>query len=163
MVDLEIVPEDGASKKIVLRNIPEEETITIGMEDIPTENISFDQEIAQSYAINLEGFNFTNGTLTVTAKGTELYKCPTWNFTARTCPGNWVRVMSLVPGQEYSVDLFPGHDLGHFFLCGHAERIVGRRFRNAQCLEYLCHLPSCLHGWGISPDLYVAGNCSADF
>ena len=64
----------------------------------------------QSYSIDPTNLSFANATVTVTAKGTQLYKCPDWNFTSQTCiDGNWTLFKSdLVPGQEYNFTLTAG-------------------------------------------------------
>ena len=58
------------------------------------------------YAIN-PVVNFTQGTVTLTAKGHLLMKCKEWDFNSRTCNGNWSRIMSLTPGQEYALTITP--------------------------------------------------------
>ncbi|MCK4589617.1 MAG: hypothetical protein KAT77_04180 [Nanoarchaeota archaeon] len=58
------------------------------------------------YAIDPSRFNFTNATVTVTAKGTSLYKCKDWNFSTQSCYGNWTLLKSdLIPGQDYTFTL----------------------------------------------------------
>ena len=55
------------------------------------------------FAVDPTALNATNVTLTVTAQGTELYKCRDWNFTAQTCTGDWIKVQDLVPNENYTV------------------------------------------------------------
>jgi len=72
-------------------------------------NISFDTfpypGFLQAYAIDPRGI--TGGRATVVAKGSSVYKCKDWNFTTRTCHGDWVFLKSVVPGQEYTIDIDP--------------------------------------------------------
>ncbi|MBU5557737.1 MAG: PGF-pre-PGF domain-containing protein [Candidatus Aenigmarchaeota archaeon] len=59
------------------------------------------------YAIDPTTLNFTEATVTVTAKGDELWKCKDWDFEARSCKGMWNYLMNIVPGQDYSFILTP--------------------------------------------------------
>ncbi|MEM4247519.1 MAG: LamG-like jellyroll fold domain-containing protein, partial [Candidatus Woesearchaeota archaeon] len=62
---------------------------------------------ANSFAIDLSGLNFTSATITTVAQQPELYKCKEWDFSAQSCNGNWVKLMDLMPGKEYSIVLGP--------------------------------------------------------
>ncbi|MBN1793027.1 DUF2341 domain-containing protein [Candidatus Woesearchaeota archaeon] len=87
--------------------------LDLRVEEVPlasikeTEEDRIGSEIISAYAIDPTRLNFTRGTLTATANGRELWKCAEWNFTARTCEGNWAKVMSLKPGQDYELLLSP--------------------------------------------------------
>ena len=39
------------------------------------------------------------------ASGTELYRCRQWDFQNRICGGEWSKLMDIVPGQEYTVNV----------------------------------------------------------
>lgn len=65
------------------------------------------KQTLQTYAIDPEDLSFTNATLKITAKGSELYKCALWNFTTQTCNGDWVLHKRITPGQEYEVLITP--------------------------------------------------------
>ena len=87
-------------KDIVIKN----STIDFGIEEVDLK----DKGYIQSYAIDPVKLNFTNATVTVTAKGNNLYKCKEWNFTNQTCYGEWELFKEdLIPGQEYSFMLDP--------------------------------------------------------
>ncbi|MEA3430520.1 MAG: hypothetical protein U9R08_04570, partial [Nanoarchaeota archaeon] len=60
------------------------------------------------YSIDPTPSKFTEATVTVTATGTELYKCKDWNFDEQHCYGEWVLFQTgLIPGQEYTFILTP--------------------------------------------------------
>ncbi len=91
----------SAVKQIDFRSIEYKGAINLGIEDVEIE------DYIQSYAIDPAMLNFTNATVTATAKGTELYKCKEWNFTAQKCFGSWVKIMDIKPGQNYTFLLTP--------------------------------------------------------
>ncbi|MEA3430533.1 MAG: hypothetical protein U9R08_04635, partial [Nanoarchaeota archaeon] len=83
--------------------IYEDFTADIKIDDVP----EFDNYV-EVYAIDPTNLNFTNATVTVTATGTELYKCKDWNFATQTCFGTWSLFKSdLIPGQDYTFILTP--------------------------------------------------------
>lgn len=57
------------------------------------------------FAIDPEKINFQNATMTKIAKGKALYKCKNWDYANDMCLGTWVKIIDLVPGQEYSLEL----------------------------------------------------------
>jgi len=61
-----------------------------------------------AYAIDTGKLNFTNATVTVTAKGNKLWKCQLWNFSTQQCYGTWKKLQSVTPGKEYNITLTPG-------------------------------------------------------
>ena len=61
----------------------------------------------QVYAIDPTELNFINATVTTTAQGSELYKCREWNFKKRECTGEWVKLMDIIPGENYDILLTP--------------------------------------------------------
>jgi len=61
----------------------------------------------QAYEIDPTGINFSNASVTVTAKGDVLYKCRDWNYSEKTCRGEWIEYMQLNPGEEYTFVLTP--------------------------------------------------------
>ena len=63
----------------------------------------FGKSTAQAYAIDPSSFEFSEGEITVIAKGTELYKCAEWNYEAQECSGKWRKLLELVPGEEYTL------------------------------------------------------------
>jgi len=83
--------------------VDSDSVINIGVDNVP----EFGSYV-KVYAIDPTQFNFTNATVTVTATGSELYKCKSWDFAAQTCTdGNWVKVMDITPGADYSFSLTP--------------------------------------------------------
>lgn len=49
------------------------------------------------------------GSFTVQAKGSKVYKCVQWDFANRICLGEWVNVLNVTPGEYYTLD-FNGAD-----------------------------------------------------
>jgi hypothetical protein len=81
-----------------------------GIENNEGVNIGFDDNIESSefvnmYAIDPSKVKFEKATVKVIAKGNELLKCKDWNFTEQKCYGQWIKLMDIVPGQEYSFTL----------------------------------------------------------
>ena len=105
--EIRIKPKTHPVKEIVIEDADIQETIKeiIKLDDVEEKGDL--SEFAQVYAID-PGLNFTSATVTVTAKGTELYKCKDWNFSTQSCYGNWALFKTgLVPGQVYSFTLTP--------------------------------------------------------
>jgi hypothetical protein len=83
--------------------VDSDSVINIGVDNVP----EFGSYV-KVYAIDPTQFNFTNATVTVTATGSELYKCKSWDFATQNCAdGNWVKLMDITPGQNYSFTLTP--------------------------------------------------------
>ncbi|MFH0876366.1 MAG: Ig-like domain-containing protein [archaeon] len=59
----------------------------------------------REFAIDPTEANFEEAEIKGAALGTQLWKCPGWNFTERTCYGSWHKIMDLIPGQEYSINI----------------------------------------------------------
>ena len=59
------------------------------------------------FAIDPARMDFTDGSITIQAAGTELYKCREWNFTEERCYGEWVKISDLAPGEFYNITLTP--------------------------------------------------------
>jgi len=95
-------------KKIVLSNVSIDANFSLGLDDVP-ESIPAPsgKKWEEVYAIDPARLNFTNGTVTAVAKGTELYKCKEWDFDAQACGGEWMFLMFITPGEEYSFVLTP--------------------------------------------------------
>ena len=87
--------------KISFNDLVPSASFDLGIESVPPKD-----GYQKIYAIDPEALNFTNATVTVTASGTELYKCAAWNFTTQTCEGNWTLIKEgLTPGQQYNVTI----------------------------------------------------------
>ena len=111
---VEIIPENRIFKRIVLKKLllNLSRSSSLGVDEIPSNNIGRDRglgrkNILKAFAIDASALNFTNGTLTGTAKGTELWKCKEWEFETQTCLGTWSKVMDLMPGQDYELEISP--------------------------------------------------------
>jgi hypothetical protein len=64
-----------------------------------------DGQFIESYAIDPSAVKFESAKFTTIAKGDSLYKCKEWNFTEQICHGEWIKLMDISPGQEYSFRL----------------------------------------------------------
>ncbi|MFC1800692.1 LamG domain-containing protein, partial [Nanoarchaeota archaeon] len=106
--NVKIKPKEHTIKEIEVHEAEVSSNVTefIDIDEVnETGNLS---RYVKVYAIDPTKFNFTNATVTVTATGTELYKCKEWNFSEQSCYGEWVLFKTgLVPGQEYSFVLTP--------------------------------------------------------
>ncbi len=60
---------------------------------------------ADSFALDPTKLNFTRAKLTKIAKGRVLYKCKDYDFKNRACKGEFKPIMTLVPGQKYSITI----------------------------------------------------------
>ncbi len=103
--DVEIEPEGHIVKKIHLKDVHITSDLTelVNLDDSPETGV-----FVEVYAIDPTALDFTEATVTVTAKGTQLYKCKDWNFASQACEGDWALFKTgLVPGQEYTFTLTP--------------------------------------------------------
>ena len=100
--DVEVLPSALPVKRIMFKDLNLEQTPELGLEELQ------EPEFVQSYAIDPTKLDFANATVTVTAKGTRLFKCPKWNFTEQSCNGKWVLFKKgLTPGKNYTFELTP--------------------------------------------------------
>ncbi|MCX6773380.1 MAG: DUF2341 domain-containing protein, partial [Candidatus Micrarchaeota archaeon] len=74
---------------------------------IKIDNPEDSQGHASLYAIDPTALNFTSANVTVSASGTELWKCKDWDFDAQSCNGEWVFLANIVPGEMYTFTLTP--------------------------------------------------------
>ncbi|MBW2984920.1 Ig-like domain-containing protein, partial [Candidatus Woesearchaeota archaeon] len=102
--NIKVKPREHPIKSIVVHDVDISSNITefIDIDDVP----EFGGYV-EVYAIDPTRFNFTEATVTVTAKGNALYKCKDWDFTTQTCHGEWVFLQSITPGQNYTFTLTP--------------------------------------------------------
>jgi hypothetical protein len=101
--DIELSPETGPVKSISMKGVSE-----AGQENnLRLAEVGNSPGFVQAYAIDPTEVNFTNATVTAVAKGTELYKCKDWDFPSQACYGEWVKLMDITPGEEYTFLLTP--------------------------------------------------------
>lgn len=100
--EVEVIANSGPVKKIVFYNLKNpSSSIDLGIDEVGVKD-----GFSKVYAIDPTRLEFDNATVTVTATGTELYKCKDWNFTEQSCFGSWVPFKTgLIPGQEYTFTL----------------------------------------------------------
>ena len=112
--DIKIKLEEGPIKEIFIKNMRNLNLTFLKIDNVPETTVPGAVEV---YAIDISTLNFTNATVTAIAKGNVLYKCKTWNFTARECedPCNgtkcelerWKKIMDITPGKDYTFILTP--------------------------------------------------------
>ncbi|MFH2027502.1 MAG: hypothetical protein ABIJ08_00035, partial [Nanoarchaeota archaeon] len=95
-------------KNIIFNDVDLTKNITefIGLDDVPEEKVK-EKNFLEVYAIDPTNINFTEATVTATAKGGTLYKCKDWNFEEQNCYGEWVFLQTITPGKEYTFTLTP--------------------------------------------------------
>ncbi len=107
--EIDLVPAHGPVERIRLDHARLGAADTIGLDEVPSAKVDLSgRYVPKAFAIDTGGVNFTNGTATSVAVGTELYKCKEWNFSAQQCDGSWALAMRLTPGEPYDIPLFPG-------------------------------------------------------
>lgn len=106
---VEILLERGPVERIRLADVRLRGGEELGLDPVPASKIDVGKRhVIEAFAIDAGQLNFTNGTATRTAVGTELWKCRSWQFETQACTGSWERVGPLTPGEEYAIELFPG-------------------------------------------------------
>ncbi len=101
---VEVVPESGPVEKIAFLDLNISGFMELGIDDVPESGRT---GVVEIYAIDPTKLDFTEANVTVVAKGEELFKCKDWNFETRECFGEWVKLMDLTPGEEYTFILTP--------------------------------------------------------
>ena len=102
--NISITPNNNIIKSMDFKNVAINQGLVkiIDIDD-PLDNKGY----VELYAINPSELNFTDATVTLTAKGDSLYKCKDWNFTQQECYGNWTFLQFIEPGQNYTITLTP--------------------------------------------------------
>ncbi|MBW2991486.1 hypothetical protein KY348_07340, partial [Candidatus Woesearchaeota archaeon] len=109
----EILVQSKAFDKIVLQDLEltqgtQGELPSLGIDEVPKNKVKISKKnIVKAFALDPTELNFTNGTLTGTATGNELWKCKDWDFANQGCLGTWVKIADLTPGQEYEIEISP--------------------------------------------------------
>jgi len=116
--DIELSMDNGLVNKIILNDVNADALAIVGKTGEGAELLFDsasagslgikDKKILKAYSLDPSGISFTNGILSATAKGSELWKCKDWVFDAQICAGNWQKVMDITPGESYNVLLTPG-------------------------------------------------------
>ncbi len=112
--DLELIMNRTSVKNMIFYNITFDQTFELGFEEMPNESVSNYflsneriRRIDKVYAIDPTKIKFDSAVITFIASGNELYKCKDYNFTNRTCYGEHVKIMDMIPGMEYNFTLTP--------------------------------------------------------
>ncbi|MCK5140517.1 MAG: hypothetical protein KAQ85_11795, partial [Thermodesulfovibrionia bacterium] len=106
--DLEVIPEEQPIRKILFKNLEasENESLELRFEEVEKDKVNVPvKNVRNSFAIDPSKLKFSEAEITVIAKGTELYKCKDWNFSEQRCYGSWEKIMDLVPGKEYHINI----------------------------------------------------------
>jgi hypothetical protein len=80
-------------------------------------NSAFGFNYAQSYSLDPTGLDEEYAVVNTTAVGNTLFKCTDFNFTTQSCQGKWKKVLTLVPGQDYTFNFTatdPGYGEGNY-------------------------------------------------
>lgn len=108
-----IEPEDDLFEKLELYGV-NPEAFSLGIDKPSGTRIGSQKglkeknvRILHAFAIDPTGVDFTNGSLSRVAQGTELYKCAEWVFSTQSCTGSWKKIMDLIPNRQYSVEISP--------------------------------------------------------
>jgi len=59
------------------------------------------QKVISAYAMN---YPKEKGSITVTAKGKQLWQCLSWNVTSTSCMNEWSLIRNITPGYEYTTN-----------------------------------------------------------
>jgi len=105
---VDITTSEVPIKAIEFQNIEATKDVSavIGVDNVPETKGPEGQTILETYAIDPTQLEFTEATVTVTAKGSALYKCASWDFESQTCTdSNWIFVQNIVPGEDYTFTL----------------------------------------------------------
>ena len=148
--DILIAFRERHVKRIELRDADTSQSVDLGLDepDANTVDAPIPGRLWQAvYAVDPSTINFSDGTLSAVASGTELYKCKEWNFTAQICDGTWTKLMNLVPGEEYTIPLsiddpgfaesvtitgfVPSSNLSSLLVTGSAPSVFGNGAGNA--------------------------------
>ncbi|MFC1769406.1 hypothetical protein ACFLZX_06620 [Nanoarchaeota archaeon] len=99
--------QSGHIQKIHFKslNISADE-LNLSLEDVDPSKIT-NKNFKKAFAIDPTQIDFDYANVTSTAVGNELYKCQEWNFSEQECHGTWVKIMDLVPGEEYNFTITP--------------------------------------------------------
>lgn len=92
--------ENSAIKEIDFPDALIHDGSELRIDEIREQEINDLNSVSQ-YAIDPR-IDFSNATVTVTAKGTELWKCPDWDYEQQTCLGSWKKVKDITPGMNYT-------------------------------------------------------------
>ncbi|MFH1770580.1 MAG: CARDB domain-containing protein [archaeon] len=94
-------------KNIKIKNLEPDSRLELGIEEDINELSVVGKRSLSSYSIDPTRMSFEEAEVTVTAVGTELWKCKDWNFTTQSCYGTWEKIMDITPGQEYTFLMTP--------------------------------------------------------
>jgi len=96
-------------QEIYFRDLEVDSSFTgeLGLANLAKDKTPFGKYTSQAYAIDPTKLSFTEAEVTVTARGSELYKCAEWEFDSQICNGDWVKLMDIIPGENYTFTLTP--------------------------------------------------------
>ncbi len=104
--DIELELDDLPVEKIEFNKLEVNSSeIKLRISDVPKENV--EGAFIDVFAIDPTSLEFESANVTVTAKGTTLYKCKDWNYSSQTCFGDWIFLKPLTPGEEFTFILTP--------------------------------------------------------
>ena len=101
MYDLDLRMRWKNLESIRFSNLTYRPGMRFGAEDVPNPKGAPLGTIS-AFAIDPSTLEFATAEVSFVAEGIALHKCVDYNFTTQTCYGENVKIMDLVPGQQYS-------------------------------------------------------------
>jgi hypothetical protein len=104
--DVGFVFESASVQSMDFMNLTPGQTAgaSIGFDEVPGEiGLPGKKSLRRVCAIDPSQLSFDSAYLTAVAVGDELYKCANWQFSQQHCAGQWDIIMTLTPGQPYTV------------------------------------------------------------
>ena len=104
--DVRLKFKDSPVEEIYLNKVHiTNDSVDLGVDEVLETNVPEKVEFKKIYAIDPTKTDFEKGIVKSVAKAKNLYKCKEWNFTEQKCYGEWIKIMDLVPGQEYNFEI----------------------------------------------------------
>ncbi|GEM_PF-6979155 len=92
-------------QRIHFKNLNYSSGVDLSVEDLPVSQLTWKNDTSMfisAFAIDPSRLSFDSAVITFNAVGNVLWKCKDYDFLMRTCNGNFVKVMDIIPGMEYS-------------------------------------------------------------
>ncbi|MBR9693100.1 hypothetical protein GOV07_04190 [Candidatus Woesearchaeota archaeon] len=89
--------------EIELNDVTPNQKINLRYEEVTKPIKVRNRESLTTYALDPSAIDFTDGTLTRTATGKQLWKCKDWDYDSQHCFGEWRMVRELIPGENYTI------------------------------------------------------------
>jgi hypothetical protein len=108
---MDIYFSNSTLKRIRLNRLNYSKGVDMSVEDLSVENLMTTKvsrgDFIDAFAIDPARVQFTDAVVTFTAVGNALWKCKDYEFSTRTCSGDFIKILDMIPGREYSFILTP--------------------------------------------------------